>query len=352
MPAGSYLIYYDGTYYQIRTDGKIPGPGIVGDAATVNGHTIDSNVPPNAIFTDTTYEDATSSTHGLMSTDDKSKLDGIDQNANNYSLPNASSTLGGIIVGTNLNIDSSGILKATVDSSLNTSSTMPVQNKVIADWLNAYSDVLGAKNVLNVPDGTTTVNSLTLKKTKGTVVATGRSTSSLLSISLGTARLYAGKSYITSGFGPFRSYLKSTSSTYSINSGQSITIIPTTTADFTYSIDVMASSYNATFSPMIRPTGTDATFASFAPTNAWLNDKKVDKITGKGLSTNDYTTAEKTKLTNIELEANKTIVDDALDAESENPVQNKVIYGEIARLNQAIADLENALSALTGGETE
>lgn len=39
-----------------------------------------------------------------------------------------------------------------------------------------------------------------------------------------------------------------------------------------------------------------------------LLDTKVDKLTGKGLSTNDYTTAEKTKLSNIEAEANKTVI--------------------------------------------
>lgn len=36
-------------------------------------------------------------------------------------------------------------------------------------------------------------------------------------------------------------------------------------------------------------------------------DNKVDKVTGKGLSTNDYTTAEKNKLANIEAEANKYV---------------------------------------------
>lgn len=39
-----------------------------------------------------------------------------------------------------------------------------------------------------------------------------------------------------------------------------------------------------------------------------LLDTKVDKITGKGLSTEDYTTADKTKLAGIESEANKTVV--------------------------------------------
>ena len=35
-------------------------------------------------------------------------------------------------------------------------------------------------------------------------------------------------------------------------------------------------------------------------------DKKVDKVTGKGLSTNDYTTAEKTKVSNLPANANTT----------------------------------------------
>lgn len=54
-------------------------------------------------------------------------------------------------------------------------------------------------------------------------------------------------------------------------------------------------------------------------------DGKVDKVQGKGLSTEDYTTAEKTKLGGIEAEANKTIVDSALSDSSTNPAQNKVV---------------------------
>lgn len=54
-------------------------------------------------------------------------------------------------------------------------------------------------------------------------------------------------------------------------------------------------------------------------------DGKVSTENGKGLSTNDYTTTEKNKLAGIESQANKTIVDDSLSGSSENPVQNKVI---------------------------
>lgn len=49
------------------------------------------------------------------------------------------------------------------------------------------------------------------------------------------------------------------------------------------------------------------------------------KQTGKGLSTNDYTTAEKTKLSGVEEGATKTIVDAELSSTSTNPVQNKAV---------------------------
>lgn len=41
-------------------------------------------------------------------------------------------------------------------------------------------------------------------------------------------------------------------------------------------------------------------------------DTKVDKITGKGLSTNDFTTTEKTKLAGIASEATKVLIDTTL----------------------------------------
>lgn len=45
------------------------------NAGTVNSHTVATDVPANAVFTDTTYSDATTSASGLMSASDKSKMD-------------------------------------------------------------------------------------------------------------------------------------------------------------------------------------------------------------------------------------------------------------------------------------
>lgn len=59
-----------------------------------------------------------------------------------------------------------------------------------------------------------------------------------------------------------------------------------------------------------------------------LLDSKVDKEDGKGLSTNNYTTEEKTKLAGIEEGATKITVDSAL-RNSSNPIQNRVVQAAI-----------------------
>lgn len=67
-------------------------------------------------------------------------------------------------------------------------------------------------------------------------------------------------------------------------------------------------------------------------------DLKVDKVNGKGLSTNDYTTTEKNKLAGIATGATKTVVDTALSSSSTNPVQNKVVNTAISNLNTLVGD--------------
>ena len=70
-------------------------------------------------------------------------------------------------------------------------------------------------------------------------------------------------------------------------------------------------------------------------------DNKVDKVQGKQLSTEDYTTAEKTKLGGIEAEANKTVVDSALSGSSTNPVQNKVVTNAINDISHSIVTIDS-----------
>lgn len=84
---------------------------------------------------------------------------------------------------------------------------------------------------------------------------------------------------------------------------------------------------------------------------------KVDKVSGKGLSTNDFTAGYKSKLDGIADGANKTIVDSSFSASSTNPVQNKVVNDEFVKtaksfiaINQSINNLN--YTVLTSSEID
>lgn len=84
---------------------------------------------------------------------------------------------------------------------------------------------------------------------------------------------------------------------------------------------------------------------------------KVDKVRGKGLSTNDFTAGYKSKLDGIADGANKTIVDSSFSASSTNPVQNKVVNDEFVKtaksfiaINQSINNLN--YTVLTSSEID
>lgn len=71
---------------------------------------------------------------------------------------------------------------------------------------------------------------------------------------------------------------------------------------------------------------------------------KVDKVSGKGLSTNDYTTAEKQKLAGIAAQANKTTVENVLTSTSTtnalSAAQGKQLKALIDALTARVTALE------------
>lgn len=80
----------------------------------------------------------------------------------------------------------------------------------------------------------------------------------------------------------------------------------------------------------------------------WSNLKtllagKVDKVEGKGLSTNDYTTADMEKLAGIEAGANKTVVENVLTSDSAvnalSAAQGKELKAQIDAINLGMEDL-------------
>ena len=102
----------DSSSYAKKTDIPTTLPANCGNADTVNNHTVESNVPADAVFTDTTYESVTQTEDGLMSAADKAKLDGVEE----------------------------GATKTLIDMELSSTSTNPVQNKVVTDALNNKAD--------------------------------------------------------------------------------------------------------------------------------------------------------------------------------------------------------------------
>lgn len=107
------------------------------DTTYTAGNGIDITGPSNEISVDISdLADATTSSKGLMSATDKVKLNGIESGANNYTLPQATtSSLGGIIVGDNLLVNS-GVLSVATTSSVESGSSAIVTSGGIWTYIN------------------------------------------------------------------------------------------------------------------------------------------------------------------------------------------------------------------------
>lgn len=107
--------------------------------------------------TDTTYVDGTTSASGLMSSADKVRLNNMEDNANNYSLPTATSTtIGGFKIGTNLSIDSndalnvSGGVTTVVTDTINVVSGMTITG--VANSTDPFSTIPDVNGVRKSPE--------------------------------------------------------------------------------------------------------------------------------------------------------------------------------------------------------
>lgn len=172
---------------------------------------------------DTTYSVATQSAQGLMSAADKVKLDGIASGAN----------------------------KTTVDSALSSTSTNPVQNKIVNT---ALSEKVPMSRKINNKALTADI---TLSASDVGADASGTATTKA------NAALVSAKSYTDTKIAAL------------------VDSAPTT-------LDTLAEIATA-----IQENETVVEALNSAIGN------KVDKVSGKGLSTNDYTTTEKNKLSGI-----------------------------------------------------
>lgn len=116
---------------------------LIASASNLGGVKVGTGLSINvegALSADTIPE-ATTTTAGLMSSSDKSKLDGVETNANNYVLPTASdTTLGGVKVGGGLSI-SDGVVSTDPipDATTSASGLMSATDKTKLDGLSPYT---------------------------------------------------------------------------------------------------------------------------------------------------------------------------------------------------------------------
>lgn len=107
----------------VATDTQLGGVKSVNTGTTINRDynvevNVDGTMKVNVPWTDTTYQLVTTAEDGLMSSEDKVKLNSIEQNANNYILPVASLTqLGGVKIGSGIDLTDDGTISVTLDGS-------------------------------------------------------------------------------------------------------------------------------------------------------------------------------------------------------------------------------------------
>ena len=250
---------YDGLLYfwakiKARFDGAISSITGDGSSTTITYTKVDGTTG-TFVTKDTTYSEATTDAAGLMSAADKTKLNGIATGAN----------------------------KTTVDSSLSSTSTNPVQNKVI-------NTALAAKAPLASPALTGTPTAPTADAgTSTTQIATTEFVMVAAQASANMLNIFK-TVHVSTSAGSVDVVAHGLADTLSVMPGDNITL----------SADAGDGS--------ITISATDTTYSAATTSAAGL-----------------MSAADKTKLDGIETGANKTIVDDALSTTSTNPVQNKII---------------------------
>lgn len=321
--------------------------------------------PPTS---DTVYNNATTSTAGLMSASDKVKLNSIAANANNYTHPSthpASMITGLASVATsgsyNDLTDKPTIPAAsTVDSELSSTSTNPVQNKVIKEALDGK---LGKNETAAraTQDGA--------GNTISTTYASKADVSALLSTKLGvTATAYAA-TRDGAGNNIVNTYAKKTDipSAYTLPNATSSTLggvkigSNISVSDGTISI----TKSNVTSALGYTPPASDTTYGDATTTSSGLMSS-TDKVKLNGIADNaNYyihpsthpasmisglatvaTSGSYNDLTNKPTIPEQITVDSEISSTSTNPVQNKIVYEVLSAVRENLLTQINNLSAV------
>ena len=267
-----------------------------------------------------TYGEATQDQSGLMSASDKTKLDNIEANANNYTLPVATTTrLGGVKAGNNITISGDGTISATDTNTTYdvmegaTSEANGQSGLVPAPTQGQQTRFLRGDGTWQVPTNTTYTNATQSKdglmssedKTKLDGIAEN-------------ANNYVhpttpGNKHIPSGgsTGQVLKWSANGTAVWGTDNNTTYTNATTSKAGLMSATDKtkLDSLQNFDDSTIQKNIGdlqsSVSTLENSVNTIEESLDDKVDKVSGKQLSTNDYTTTEKNKLSGIATGATK-----------------------------------------------
>ena len=318
--------------YKVTVDGT----GHVSEVTNVvKDDIVDLGIPAQ----DTTYNEATTSDAGLMSASDKTKLNGIADGAN----------------------------KTIVDSALSSTSTNPVQNKVVNTAISGLNTLIGDKSVAS--QITSAIDTLNLDSTYIAVTqkgaangvaeldSSGKVPSTQLPSYVDDVLEYTAKSNFPSTGEAGKIYVDTSTNLAYRWGGSTYTEISPSIALGTTSSTAFRGDYGNTaythatakgsaFTSGLYKIATNAQGHVTAATAVAKSD-----ITSLGIPAQDTTysaattstaglmsTADKSKLDGIETGANKTTVDSTLSSTSTNPVQNKVVNTAISALNTLVGD--------------
>lgn len=295
-----------------------------------------------------THAIASSAANGLMSAADKAKLDGIATQANKYSLPEAGSSLGGVKTGGDVTI-SNGVITVKDDSHNHVISNIDglqdaLDDKAPAEHSHSYipTSQKGAANGVATLDTSGKIPQAQLPSYVDDIIEGYYKSADKLfykESSYSTSITgETGKIYVDLGTNKTYRWGGSTSKFVVISETVAIGTTTGTALDGKVGSDHIINKNNpheVTKSQVglgsVVNTGDSATPVSggttkFTTGGAYTElNKKVDKVDGKGLSTNDYTTAEKNKLAGIASGAEVNVQSDwnVTDTSSDAFIKNK-----------------------------
>ena len=267
-----------------------------------------------------TYGEATQEQSGLMSASDKTKLDNIEANANNYTLPVATTTrLGGVKAGNNITISGDGTISATDTNTTYdvmegaTSEANGQSGLVPAPTQGQQTRFLRGDGTWQVPTNTTYTNAT---QSKDGLMSSEDKTK--LDGIENNANNYVhpitpGNKHIPSGGSTGQVLKWSADGTAVWGTDNNTTYTNATTskaglmsaADKT-KLDSLQNFDDSTIQENIGDLQSSVlTLENSVSTVEESLGNKVDKVSGKQLSTNDYTTTEKNKLSGIATGATK-----------------------------------------------